>query len=275
MSEKHRNAQKSMPQSRKLFKYQKRKIRRYLKRVRWRRKRRQRYFLYGLALAVSMYLASIWKMRERIWSIREMDVIEYELPEGERAENGAEEAPADRQEKRTVERENAGETYGATEKTGTSTKIRLHLKTGELEILHERERKALICFSALERQEEKLSAEKAEIVKQRVALYEQYADGNMSKEEFIRQRDAYRVQEDEKMEQIQRLRTEKNQAFQPVKRDTDHLQTVMSTVEEAGDVMYLSQNVVETFIDRIEVFNDEHVKIHFTFEDVLKNYEAE
>ena len=64
MSEKHRNAQKSMPQSRKLFKYQKRKIRRYLKRVRWRRKRRQRYFLYGLALAVSMYLASIWKMRD-------------------------------------------------------------------------------------------------------------------------------------------------------------------------------------------------------------------
>ena len=141
-----------------------------------------------------------------------------------------------------------------------------------LEILHERERKALICFSALERQEEKLSAEKAELVKLRVALYEQYADGNMSKEEFIRQRDAYRVQEDEKMEQIQRLRTEKNQAFQPVKKDTDHLQTVMSTVEEAGDVMYLSQNVVETFIDRIEVFNDEHVKIHFTFENVLADY---
>ena len=144
-----------------------------------------------------------------------------------------------------------------------------------LEILHERERKALICFSALERQEEKLSEEKAEIVKQRVALYEQYADGNMSKEEFIRQRDAYRVQEDEKMEQIQRLRTEKNQIFQPVKKDTDSLQAVMNTVGEAGDVMHLSQNVVETFIDRIEVFNDECVKIRFTFEDVLKSYEAE
>ena len=39
--------------------------------------------------------------------------------------------------------------------------------------------------------------------------------------------------------------------------------------------MHLSQNVVETFIDRIEVFNDESVKIRFTFEDVLKNYEAE
>ena len=129
-----------------------------------------------------------------------------------------------------------------------------------------------ICFSALERQEEKLSAEKAEIVKQRVALYEQYADGNMSKEEFIRQRDAYRAQEDEMMKQIQRLRTEKNQVFQPVKKDTDHLQTVISTVEEAGDVMHLSQNVVETFIDRIEVFNDERVKIHFTFENVLADY---
>lgn len=41
---------------------------------------------------------------------------------------------------------------------------------------------------------------------------------------------------------------------------------------KAGDVMYLSQNVVETFIDRIEVFNDEHVKIHFTFENVLADY---
>lgn len=141
-----------------------------------------------------------------------------------------------------------------------------------LEVLHERERKALIRFSALERQEEKLSAEKAEIVKQRVALYEQYADGNISKEEFIRQRDAYRVQEDDKMEQIQRLRTEKDQILLPVKKDTDHLQTVMSTVEEAGDVMHLSQNVVEAFIDRIEVFNDERVKIRFTFEDVLAGY---
>lgn len=105
-----------------------------------------------------------------------------------------------------------------------------------------------------------------------VALYEQYADGNMSKEEFIRQRDAYRVQEDERMEQIQRLRTEKDQIFQPVKKDTDNLQAMMNTVGEAGDVMHLSQNVVEAFIDRIEVFNDERVKIHFTFEDVLADH---
>ena len=46
-------------------------------------------------------------------------------------------------------------------------------------------------------------------------------------------------------------------------------------IKEAGDVMHLSQNVVEIFIDRIEVFNDESVKIRFTFEDVLKSYEAE
>ena len=82
----------------------------------------------------------------------------------------------------------------------------------------------------------------------------------------------YRKQEDEQMEQIQRLRTEKNQIFQPVKKDMDNLQAVMNTVGEAGDVMHLSQNVVETFIDRIEVFNDERVKIHFTFEDVLAGY---
>lgn len=52
----------------------------------------------------------------------------------------------------------------------------------------------------------------------------------------------------------------------------DNLQAVMDTVGEAGEVMHLSQNVVETFIDRIEVFNDKRVKIHFTFEDVLAGY---
>ena len=103
--------------------------------------------------------------------------------------------------------------------------------------------------------------------------HEQYADGNISKEDFVRQRDAYRAQEDEKMEQIQRLRTEKDQIFQPMKKDTDSLQAVMNTVGEVGDVMHLSQNVVGTFIDRIEVFNDERVKIRFTFEDTLNSYE--
>lgn len=77
------------------------------------------------------------------------------------------------------------------------------------------------------------------------------------------------MQEDERMSQIQWLSTEKNQIFLPVKKDTDNLQAMMNTVGEAGDVMHLSQNVVETFIDRIEVFNDERVKISFTFEDVL------
>lgn len=34
----------------------------------------------------------------------------------------------------------------------------------------------------------------------------------------------------------------------------------------------ISQNVVETFVDRIEVFNDERVKSRFTFEEVLAGY---
>ena len=39
-------------------------------------------------------------------------------------------------------------------------------------------------------------------------------------------------------------------------------------------MVHLSQNVVETFVERIEVLNDERVKIHFTFEDTLKSYET-
>lgn len=125
-------------------------------------------------------------------------------------------------------------------------------------------------FSTLERQEEKLSAEKNEIVKQRINLYEQYADGEMSKSEFVHRRDAYREQEETLMQQIQQLRAEKERVFQPMRKEAGQLQEVVDAVHNAGNVMQLSQTVVETFLDRIEVFNDERVEIHFTFEDVLQ-----
>ena len=61
-----------------------------------------------------------------------------------------------------------------------------------------------------------------------------------------------------------------------LKLKIDGLSCSIKSKEILKDItVYLSQNVVETFIDRIEVFNDESVKIRFTFEDVLKNYEAE
>lgn len=62
-----------------------------------------------------------------------------------------------------------------------------------------------------------------------------------------------------------------NEIFQRRESDEEN-RIMMNTVGEAGDVMHLSQNVVEAFIDRIEVFNDERVKIHFTFEDVLADH---
>lgn len=110
MSEKYKHTQDPISLNfKRISVYQNRQIRCYLKRVRHRMKRKQRYFLYGIVLAVCLYLASVWQLRERIWSIREMDAIEYEVPEWESAA-----------------------------KAGSSTRIRLHLKTGELEILHER-----------------------------------------------------------------------------------------------------------------------------------------
>lgn len=147
--------------------------------------------------------------------------------------------------------------------------MQIGLTEQTLHELQENGRKAMARFSTLERQEEKLSAEKNEIVKQRINLYEQYADGKMSKAEFVHRRDTCREQEEMLMQQIQRLRTEKEQAFQPMRKEAGKLQEVVDAVHDAGDVMQLSQTVVETFIERIEVFNDERVAIHFTFEDVL------
>lgn len=95
---------------------QKRQVRKYLKRVRWRMKRRQIYFLYALAAAAALYLSGVWQLRERIWSVSGTEEVEYQMPGWKMgSESGGEE-----------------------KKEGTSTRIRFHLKTGDLEILHER-----------------------------------------------------------------------------------------------------------------------------------------
>ncbi len=64
---------------------------------------------YGLFLAAFVYLTGVWHVKDKIWSVRESEVIEYEMPK-----------PLSSEEMKTV------------------TKIRFHIKTGELEILHER-----------------------------------------------------------------------------------------------------------------------------------------
>ena len=91
--------------------------------------------------------------------------------------------------------------------------VQIGLADQALHELQESGRKAMARFSVLERQGEKLSTEKNEIVKQRINLYEQYADGEMSKAEFVHRRDAYREQEEKLMQQIQCLRAEKEQLF--------------------------------------------------------------
>ncbi len=88
-------------------KFQQKQVRRYLKGVRFRMRRRQRFFLYGLAVAVFLYLAGVYELREKIWSIKECAEIEYWLPEGN---------------------------------SEVVTRIRIDLKTWQLEMIHEENR---------------------------------------------------------------------------------------------------------------------------------------
>lgn len=113
--------------SRQMEKYQRKHMRCYLKKVRFKIKRKRRYLIYGLSFAVLLYLSSIWQLREKILSVREKEVIEYEMPQW----TGRTES----------EMTNVMETDGLrmeSDKTKSSTKIRFYLRTGELEIIHER-----------------------------------------------------------------------------------------------------------------------------------------
>lgn len=104
--------------SRKMEKYQRKQMRHYLGTVRYKMNRKRRWLLLVFSVALFLYLSCIWQLREKILSVREMEVIEYEMA------GWKDKTKPDRE-------ENAHETK-------TSTKIRFHIKTGELEILHER-----------------------------------------------------------------------------------------------------------------------------------------
>lgn len=104
--------------SQNIKKYQKKQMRHYLKNIRFRMNRRRRWIFYGLVAGVFMYLAGVWQMRDRIWSIQEIEEIEYQIPDWKGNER-------------------RGNFANGTDGV-TSIRIRLHIKTGELEILHER-----------------------------------------------------------------------------------------------------------------------------------------
>lgn len=102
--------------SQNIKKHQKKRVRHYLKNIRFRMNRRRRWMFYGFVAGVFVYLAGVWQLRERIFSIRETEVIEYEIPERGIRPGGE-----------------SGNSSGEKQ-----TRIRFYLKTGELEILHER-----------------------------------------------------------------------------------------------------------------------------------------
>ncbi len=99
----------------------------------------------------------------------------------------------------------------------------------------------------------------------KTAMYEQYKDGKLTKEEYIDKKKAVseQIKQYEEMLKSAKLeKTENDKEYNKIKKARD-------LVYKYQNMQELTKEVQETFIDRIIVYSKERLKIIWKFEDVF------
>ena len=112
----------------------------------------------------------------------------------------------------------------------------------------------------------RLETEVETLKAKRIHLYESYAEGRISKDVYIRKKDEMT----EEMETLQK----KKEALQNAMTENN---TLLSGVEElsekSADILEsqkLTAEIVETYIDRVVIYDPKHIEVIFTFDDLLR-----
>lgn len=96
-------------------------------------------------------------------------------------------------------------------------------------------------------------------------LYESYAAGNINRETYINKRMQLK-------NEISRLEQERDSIVTPVNGVKELSTRAGRILELAGELQSpegLTQEVADSFIDRITIYDEEHIEIRFTFEDLM------
>lgn len=99
----------------------------------------------------------------------------------------------------------------------------------------------------------------------RIHLYESYAEGLISKDAYLRKKD-------ELTEEIDRLQKEKDAVTAASAEKTALLSSVEEIAEQSAEILEnreLTKGIVETYIERVVIYDPKHIEIEFTFDDLL------
>lgn len=105
-----------------------------------------------------------------------------------------------------------------------------------------------------------------ELVKKKPALLEAYHAGAIDREEF----QAKRINLAKEIEQVKTERTKKQKEVQIAIRKTDSPKREFQNLLCQTGEEQLTREMVEAFIERIEIDGDNHIDIHWTFNDLAE-----
>lgn len=101
---------------------------------------------------------------------------------------------------------------------------------------------------------------------ERIRCYEAFADGHISKEEYIKKKEKLTSDISNLEADISQLK-ENDERKTDMTRQLDELGSMAEAVLAEG---HLTEEMVERFVDKVHVYDPKHIEITFQFEDVLR-----
>ena len=90
-------------------------------------------------------------------------------------------------------------------------------------------------------------------------LYDDYADGKMSREDFLQYKREYDERVDELKQRLEMAEMRKRQMKDNEGKDAGRFDEVLEDTE-------LSQEIMKAFIDHVDVFEGDRIDIHWKFD---------
>ena len=106
--------------------------------------------------------------------------------------------------------------------------------------------------------------------KAKTILYEKYRDGRLSREEYISERNRANLQLEEARKQLEQIRMER-ETRENGETKLSEFSRLVQKYRYAGT---LTKELEQTFVEKVLVFDAEHIRITWKFEDVFAVVEA-
>ena len=106
--------------------------------------------------------------------------------------------------------------------------------------------------------------------KAKTILYEKYRDGRLSREEYISERNRVNLQLEEARKQLEQIRMEREAR----ESGETKLSEFSRLVQKYRYAETLTKELEQTFVEKVLVFDAEHIRITWKFEDVFAAIEA-